>query len=455
MNGSQHSPGHLSRRALVQGATLGMAIGHAVARSDSMLAAPGLSTGPRRHTTRALTSQPETIDDLLQTPLGEQLEWLLAYINGGGESLDATDLTAHVTPSFLTVLPEDQLVGFVQQIAAAFGTLEAQGLTRPPTEHQAVALVNGSSGGQLALAISIEADAPHLITGANPYPVPTPDGSPLRPLEDEADGNRTGGLVDAGGRSLYLTSAGEEGPAVVFEAGLGDSAAGWAAIESAVRSFAGVCSYDRANTFAGASDPAPTPRTAEDMIADLHELLGGADVPGPYVLVGHSLGGIVARLYASRYPEEVQGLVLVDASHEDYFDRLAPLLSDDTRAMVEQIESENPEGVDMAASFDEMRSARTSEPLKEMPLFVLTAGVPTDPATVPPDWPFDADAALWTELQEDLAGLVAGGRRVVAEQSGHYIHQGQPDLVVDAIRQVVEAVRDPTTWGTPSATPQA
>ena len=168
MNGSQRTPGRLSRRALVRGATLGMAAGYAVARSASMLAAPWLSAGPRHHATRALTSQPGTLDELRQTPLGEQLDWLLAYINGAAESLDPADLVAHVTPSFLTFVPEDQFMGFVQQIAAAFGSLEAQGLTRPPTEHQAVALINGSTGGQLALAISIEADAPYLITGANP-----------------------------------------------------------------------------------------------------------------------------------------------------------------------------------------------------------------------------------------------------------------------------------------------
>jgi pimeloyl-ACP methyl ester carboxylesterase len=141
--------------------------------------------------------------------------------------------------------------------------------------------------------------------------------------------------------------------------------------------------------------------------------------------------------------------VLVDATHEDQFDRLKPLLSKETRTIMEQTVSANAEGVDMEASFEEMRSARSSEPLHQMPLFVLTAGAATDPATVPPDWPFEAYEALWTELQEDLAGLVADSRRVVAEQSGHYIHQSQPDLVADAIRQVVEAVRDPASWSTP------
>jgi hypothetical protein len=115
------------------------------------------------------------------------------------------------------------------------------------------------------------------------------------------------------------------------------------------------------------------------------------------------------------------------------------------------VERNNPEGVDLVTSTEEMRSARSTDPLQPMPVAVLTAGQPTDPASLPPDWPVEQDAQIWTELQEDLAGLVPGSRHVVAEQSGHYIHQGQPDLVVEAIRDVVTAVRDPGTWATPVA----
>ena len=92
-----------------------------------------------------------------------------------------------------------------------------------------------------------------------------------------------------------------------------------------VGAFTRVCVYDRPGTLLNAedtagrsrSDPAPLPRTAQDVVADLHALLRAARVPGPYVLVGHSLGGLCVRLYATTYPEEVAGLVLVDASHED------------------------------------------------------------------------------------------------------------------------------------------
>ena len=97
------------------------------------------------------------------------------------------------------------------------------------------------------------------------------------------------------------------GPTVVLEAGHGNDSTIWLSVQVAVGPDTRVCSYDRANAPGGASDPAPTPRTAEEVVADLHALLAAAEVPGPYVLVGHSLGGLFVRLYAGRYPDEVAG----------------------------------------------------------------------------------------------------------------------------------------------------
>ena len=238
----------------------------------------------------------------------------------------------------------------------------------------------------------------------------------------------------------------------MLESGHNDSAAPWFAVESAVAAFARVCSYDRANAVAGASDPAPTPRTAAEAVADLHALLAAADVPGPYVLVGHSLGGLFVRLYAATYPDEVAGLVLVDASHEEQNARLEALVGPELWAAYQQTLAQFPnfEGIDIDASFAQVRAARAAAPLRPMPLVVLTAGQPADPSLFPPGWPVEAEAALWRELQADLAGLAPNGRHVVAERSGHYVHQTQPELVVEAIRQVVEAVRDPGTWATPA-----
>jgi pimeloyl-ACP methyl ester carboxylesterase len=143
-----------------------------------------------------------------------------------------------------------------------------------------------------------------------------------------------------GGRKLYLECRGSGSPTVVLEAGNGDRADIWSVDEvqpgsgrtmvlPGVARFTRVCAYDRPGTVEpgpSRSDPAPTPRTARDMVADLHALLRAARVPGPYVLVGHSFGGLVVRLYASSYPRRVVGMVLVDAAHEDIYEAFEALL---------------------------------------------------------------------------------------------------------------------------------
>jgi pimeloyl-ACP methyl ester carboxylesterase len=235
----------------------------------------------------------------------------------------------------------------------------------------------------------------------------------------------------------------------VLESGMGDPAAPWFAVERALAGMTRVCSYDRAGTLGGASDPAPTPRTGADAVADLHALLAAAAVPGPYVLVGHSLGGLLVRLYAHTYPDEVAGLVLVDAPNEEVFARLEALLGPERWAQFQALLAEgfNPEGVDRAAIDAELQAARAVAPLRPMPLVVVSADKPFDPADAPPGWPPEADP-LRRKLQDDLARLVPGGRHVVTDRSGHYIHKTEPELVVAAIRETVEAVRRGSTEAT-------
>ena len=123
-------------------------------------------------------------------------------------------------------------------------------------------------------------------------------------------------MVDVGGSSMHLHCTGEGGaPTVVMDSGLGGTVLDWQLVQPEVAQFARVCTYDRAGM--GWSEPGAQPRTSQQIVEELHALLGNAGVEGPYVLVGHSFGGTNVQLYASQYPNEVAGMVLVDSATED------------------------------------------------------------------------------------------------------------------------------------------
>jgi pimeloyl-ACP methyl ester carboxylesterase len=129
-----------------------------------------------------------------------------------------------------------------------------------------------------------------------------------------------GRLIDVGGYSLLLNCTGTGRPTVILESGLGDLSVEWRAVQPEVAKFSRVCSYDRAGY--GSSDPGPMPRTSAQIAAELHILLKNAGEVPPYVLVGHSFGGYNVRVFNGRYPDEVAGIVLVDATQEDQYELL-------------------------------------------------------------------------------------------------------------------------------------
>ena len=283
-------------------------------------------------------------------------------------------------------------------------------------------------------------------------------------------GQDVAGLVDIGGRSLFMESRGAGGPTVVLEAGAGNNGEIWdtvalptgtaeTAVLPGVAAFTQVCAYDRPGTVVAAdrrsrSDPLPMPRSVADMVDDLHALLTAAAVPGPYVLVGHSFGGLIVRLFAMRYPDEVAGLVLVDAAHEDYYASMQSILTPEQWAASRERPLELAdygafEQIDTDASAAQMRDAVATSPLPPVPLIVVTHGRPWE---FPAGYPVDELEAAWRPLQDELVALVPGARLVVAEQSQHYVQIDEPGLVIEAIRQVVDAVRNPETWATPAAT---
>jgi pimeloyl-ACP methyl ester carboxylesterase len=373
------------------------------------------------------------------SPLGRQLQWVLAQLAGEADTLTEAEVRAHFSAEYFAVWGEQRspavLVAAFRQTIAELGTVRFVGFAYPPRARQAVALVQSATGVRGAVQLGVTDDRLALIEflevqGAGPTIVPK---------------GRSSGWFDIGGRRLFLRCTGPGSPTVVFEGGLTSD---WYELQNQLSGFTRVCSYDRPGGPASRSDPAPTPRTARDFVADLHALLRAARVPGPYVLAGHSNSGLFTQLYASTHPRQVAGLVLIDAVHRAYHQRqlalLKPLLPPEVwealrqEAMTPPHRLVDPEGVDIWTSERQTRVALRRFPLRPMPLVVLAHGRP-EPA--PPGWPGEEVERLWQQLQRELADLVPGGRLVIATQSGHDIQDEQPELVLDAIRDVVRAVR--------------
>lgn len=286
----------------------------------------------------------------------------------------------------------------------------------------------------------------------------------------------TAGLVNLGNdRSIYMECRGRGGPTVVLVTGLGERADDFmitsadrtseeGSVYPAVAGFTRVCAYDRpgsaTKTEAGfelsRSTPVASPATAGDSAADLDLLLRASGEPGPYVLVGHSLGGPIVRLYAAAHPTEVAGLVLVDALSENLTDGL-------TAAQVESFELLN----DPVSQGRPPGSEQTLYSTAVVPLLRDAPAAPTVPTVVltADQWLFTADVveagrasgdlrdfvtfefteALWAAqlaAQDTLAAKFPGAEHITTTNAGHYIHLDNPPIVITAIRTVVDDVRD-------------
>jgi len=260
-------------------------------------------------------------------------------------------------------------------------------------------------------------------------------------------------MVDIGTHSLHIHCTGQGSPVVVVDTGVGDTSERWQPIQAQIAQVTRVCTYDRAGY--GSSDPGPLPRHSQQAAGELKQLLENAGVRGPYVLVGHSLGGLNVQVFADRYPDLVAGLILLDptplpfitgqafpALHRVFEQRATELQqvaeaarqSTDAEAQAQAgyLEAVASEHAALIAESAAQVAAIAS--FGDIPLIVIGSGQPN------PAFGADAEAfqQFWIEQNRELTTRSTDGTFVLAQESSHYLHEDAPDVVLDAVRQMVE-----------------
>ena len=284
------------------------------------------------------------------------------------------------------------------------------------------------------------------------------------------------------GRAMTLYCEGSGAPVVVMDAGLGDGAASWRKVQGAIARTTKVCGYDRAGL--GGSTMGPLPRDTASIAADLKALLKAAKLPGPYVLVGHSMGSYDMRMYASLNLKSVAGMVLVDPSADGQMARMlaaaprlealqkaayantahcaelakAGTLTPQTTGCSQPPPPDVPPDlrdwargrsgphnfITVASELDSFNTLDTPQlqkvrrPFGSIPLIVLT-GKPTIPGATAEE--SEAVYKVWMTMHDEMAALSTRGVNRVVPGASHYIQYEKPEAVIAAVNEVVEAVR--------------
>lgn len=296
-----------------------------------------------------------------------------------------------------------------------------------------------------------------------------------------------GKLIDIGGYNLHINCIGDKRPTVILESGFGVNCLGWSLVQSEIAKFARVCSYDRAGY--GWSDKSPLPRKGDNFLNELHNFLSKAKIEPPYILVGHSMGGSIVQAYAKKYPDEVIGIVLVDSAHEKQDEKLPSepkktwkqkLFSSPTigllmtrlgilryrvntsknkeairkkykmfsqeildmmlahQTSVKQIKAMMQEAAYMKENFSQLKNLDIN--FGDLPFTVIASAKLIDKETKS-DLENQYLAKLnkaFMYLQEDLVTRSSNSKFLIAEKSSHMIPFYQPEIIIKAVRELVE-----------------
>lgn len=243
--------------------------------------------------------------------------------------------------------------------------------------------------------------------------------------------NEPGQKLDIGGIELYYELLGKnnEGPTLVFDSGYGFTLETWNSIKDDISKFSKMFIYDRAGI--GKSEWDNRPRHSQQSVENLRALLKKASVNPPYVLVGHSFGGLNVRLFASTYPEEVAGVVLLDSCHEDQ-NKILPSL------FTKEVQEDYYNQFTLEGSLNEveesLEQARTSKSLGNIPLIVVTGGLQ----------PFHTTESMiaWMKFQGELANLSTNKKHIIAKDAGHAIHIDRPQIVINVIKDILDMIKN-------------
>jgi pimeloyl-ACP methyl ester carboxylesterase len=253
-------------------------------------------------------------------------------------------------------------------------------------------------------------------------------------------------MIDVGGRRLHCFTYGNGSPTVVLVSGLDSPQNNWNPVIPGLAAQTTVVTYDRAGI--GKSEIGDLPTHGEQSAKDLRVLLDKLSVPRPYILVGHSLGGYVVRIFAFMNPGDVGGLILEETQHEDMLSELRQILKGQDLETFDKV---------LAPRFDTPKSPKTegdyrnvtreqakrSTPLPRIPFVILTA-VGRARAMKPmfSDAAIEEMAKLDPALMEKLAASIPGGRQIMVEGTGHYVHVDKPEALIAPVVEMIQRVKE-------------